>query len=82
LLILGPDAQLILETKVKLTDCLLLEEPLLACFYLFKYECGDLLDDINEGHRWAPVFLLFGDDVHQEVSPIGKRGRTELTAGY
>lgn len=79
MLILRPDAQIVLEPQVEFPYILLQKQTLLAGFDLFRYESGYLLDDIYESHRWAPVFILLRDYVDKQVPPISDGRGAELS---
>ena len=76
--VLQPDIHVILEAEMEKSDHL-------GCpgrvFDLLRDERRDLLDNIYQGHRWPPIFLLFRDDVQEEVSSVRKRGRGKLSKG-
>lgn len=61
-LILVPYVHVVLEPEVKLAD------HAVHCPAVLDHvrdERGDLLDDIDQGHRWTPVLLLPRDQVQQ-----------------
>jgi hypothetical protein len=47
-------------------------------FYHLGDEGWDLLNDIYESHRWAPVFFVLWNYLQQKISAVSQRRRAEL----
>lgn len=70
-----PYVHVVLEPEVEFADHTV-HGP--AVLDHFGDESRDLLNDIDQRHRWTPIFLLARDQVQQQVSPIRQRWIAKL----